>query len=456
MSLPHHAMGPELTLDYKERSSLYAWSEVFSLIGVITAAAAPGIMAQYISDSRTIFFYMSLTIGILLVSTYAIMLYVVKEPEQTVNDGNPLVPGLRRAWRNTPFRILVSASVVGSIAHHCSNLMFPFYISYVLHPMGDTLWLSVCLLTYFGASAISIPMWCWLAQHYDKRSVWLFGWLIHLPSSFAMFFLTEGASYSLITLTAVTGFSFGGSSYLYKAIQADAIDYDELKTTRRREGQYITFWALIPKLVAIPSASIPLVILEGAGYVANRHPQPENVVMAIRIMTTLLPCVFSAVALLFAFQYPITREKNREVLALIHQRRQAIKNQTPLPDDTDPITGKRLTQTSGGLSVLTAQFCWYLDYFSKDELKLLLRNGQNALIWSVLLSIYATIALLVAAIALIWLGGTALKVVGVMGCSFGLAILIFHYMRLRAARQFDQEKLHTFRKGHREYFDVLT
>jgi Na+/melibiose symporter-like transporter len=132
----------------------------------------------------------------------------------------------------------------------------------VLHAESDALWLSLCLLGYFGSSALSIPVWCKLAQVYDKKWIWLMSWAISVPATFTMFFLAEGATWSLIGTVALMGASFGGASYLYKAIQADAIDYDELKTTRRREGQYITFWALIPKLVSIPAAAIPLVVIQ--------------------------------------------------------------------------------------------------------------------------------------------------------------------------------------------------
>lgn len=456
VTLPHHALGPELTLDYEERSSLYAWSESFTLIGVIAAAAAPGVLGQYIADTRLIFMIMAATVAVLLVATFALLLYVLKEPAQAVHQGNPLVPGLRRAWRNGPFRVLVVTAIVGSIAHHCSALMFPFYISYVLHPANDTLWLSTCLLTYFGCSALSIPLWCYLAQHYDKKRIWLLGWAIMLPATLCMFFVPEDGVYWLLALTILTGLSFGGSSYLYKAIQADTIDYDELRTTRRREGQYITFWALVPKLVAIPAASIPLVILESSGYVANLHPQPPSVVMTIRIMTTLLPCVLAAIALLIASTYPISREKNAQISDMIERRRTAIRNQTPLPPEKDPLTGKDLPQITGGLTVLSAEFCWYLDYFSEDELRLVLDRGQRALIWSVAISIYIMIGVAVFAAALIWFGSTAVKVVGVMGVSFCMAIIIFHALRLQAARQFDQEKIHTFRKGKDEYFHVMT
>lgn len=456
VTLPHHALAPELTMDYKERSALYAYGEVFSLIGVIAAAAAPGVMAQYMSDTRTIFFFMSAFIAVLLLATFAFLLWIIKEPEQVVHDGNPLVPGLRRAWRNHPFRVLVTTSVLGSIAHHCIALMFPFWVSYVLHPENDALWLSGCLLMYFGSSAISIPAWCYAAQRWDKKNVWLAGWCAQLPASMAMFFLEEGSTYSLLGLTALLGLSFGGSSYLYKAIQADAIDYDELRTTRRREGQYITFWALVPKLVAIPAASIPLIVLEQSGYVPNLHPQTHEVQLTIRIMTTVLPCVLSAMALFVASAYPINRRINAQILRMIARRRRAIRNGTPMPPEQDPVTLGELPQTTGGLTLLTSEFCWYLDYFSEEELRLVLRRGQRALIWSVTWSIYLYSALIVFASVLIWLGTTAVKVMGVMLMSFCGAIIIFHALRLRAAYAFDKEKITIFRKGQEEYFRVMT
>ncbi len=39
--IPHYGLGPELTPDYKERSSLFAWMEGFTLLGTMCAAALP-------------------------------------------------------------------------------------------------------------------------------------------------------------------------------------------------------------------------------------------------------------------------------------------------------------------------------------------------------------------------------------------------------------------------------
>jgi Na+/melibiose symporter-like transporter len=44
LSLPHHALAPELTLRKRERAKLYAWSEVFTFAGIIVCAISPGLI----------------------------------------------------------------------------------------------------------------------------------------------------------------------------------------------------------------------------------------------------------------------------------------------------------------------------------------------------------------------------------------------------------------------------
>ena len=44
--LPHAALGPELTLDYHERSTLFSVREGFALVGTLVAAIVPGILTN--------------------------------------------------------------------------------------------------------------------------------------------------------------------------------------------------------------------------------------------------------------------------------------------------------------------------------------------------------------------------------------------------------------------------
>src|SRR5271167_1756833 len=127
--LPHYALGPELTQNYHERSTLFAWRESFTILGTIVAAAAPGIMMQaFHMTERQVFFRLGIFFGVMLSVLYGLLVLNIKErPDFVARESNPLVPGVRRALRNRPFAILLGSYVVGSIAGAIPATMMPFF-----------------------------------------------------------------------------------------------------------------------------------------------------------------------------------------------------------------------------------------------------------------------------------------------------------------------------------------
>src|SRR5271170_7963229 len=72
--LPHYALGPELTQNYHERSTLFAWRESFTILGTIVAAGAPGIMMQaFHMTERQVFFRLGIFFGVILTVLYTLL-----------------------------------------------------------------------------------------------------------------------------------------------------------------------------------------------------------------------------------------------------------------------------------------------------------------------------------------------------------------------------------------------
>jgi GPH family glycoside/pentoside/hexuronide:cation symporter len=95
------------------------------------------------------------------------------------------------------------------------------------------------------------------------------------------------------------GIAFGAGFLLVPAMQADVIDYDELYTGQRREAQFTAFWAMVPKLVGIPGAALPIALLAMIGYVPNQEQTPQ-VLLGLRILYALVPASFGAAAFFLA------------------------------------------------------------------------------------------------------------------------------------------------------------
>ncbi len=432
-ALPHYALGPELTLDYNERSSLFGVRESFTILGTIVAAAAPGVMMKTLGwNERHVFSVIGVTFAILLTGLYWLLAWQVRErAEFSVRESNPFVPGVRRALRNRPFLILLASYVVSSITGAIPATLLPFFNAYVLQPKNPELWLSLELLGYFGVGFLCLPLWVTAARRFGKLPAWLASFVMNITGGGAMYFLGKGDTTALIILISWAGAAFGAGLFLGPSMQADVIDYDELYTGKRREAQYTAFWSILPKFVAIPSAVVPIAVLGELGYVPNAMQSPE-VVLAIRAMFALLPAFCAVLAFVIAWRFPISERTHRAILDGIARHAAGL-------DAIDPLTGRRVPSPQAG--PVDEATGWFLDNFSPGELRRYVdHSGGRSLIRDVVMSAAGAIAVSVLAalyaLASARAPGTdpgAMASLSVVAAGFALAVFVFHILRIGAA-----------------------
>ena len=378
--LPHAALGPELTLDYHERSSLFSWREGFALVGTLVAAVVPGILINVLGDERRAFADMAIAYGALMVTLYWLLVWRVRErPDFVRRKSNPLVPGVRRSLRNRPFVVLFACYVVASIPGAIPGLMMPYFSRYVLNPpplpaADAQSWLSIFLAAYFLSGLICLPAWLAVAKRIGKLKTWLASFVMGITGGIALLLLGPGDNVACVVILAWAGSSFGAGLFLPPAIQADVIDYDELHSGKRREAQYLALWGMVPKFIVIPSASLPLALIAWLGYQPN-VAQSHDVVFAIRMIFALTPAAFSAAAFFIARRFPIDETVHRAILAGVeaHRRGDAA---------VDPLTHQRLMPSAD--RAVDEDTGWYLDYFSIGELRRVIRRGAGVAVVDVL------------------------------------------------------------------------
>ena len=149
---------------------------------------------------------------------------------------------------------------------------------------------------------------------------WLAAMVINTGAFIGVFFLGPGDAHIYVVLVFLSGIGFGATLAIPSAMQADVIDYDELLTGERREGQYIGIWSITKKLAAALGVGIALAILGAVGYTPNVE-QSEQVQFTLRVMYALIPSLCNMAAFVIALAYPISRRVHREILAAISERR---------------------------------------------------------------------------------------------------------------------------------------
>lgn len=321
VEVPYEALGPELTFDYNERTSLFALRDGLLLLGTFAAAASPTLIKNIFSGriasggEGEVFFIMSLLYSPLIAASALWCIFFVKErisaPEKT-----GIFQGFRYVRMNRPFMILLVSYTISAIGNNLPATLILYYVEYVLHSdMADFF-----LLIYFLTGIIFLPLWIKLSGKYGKKQAWLAAMAINTGAFFGVFFLGAGDTTAYGVLVFLSGIGFGATLAIPSSIQADVIDYDELMTGERREGQYIGIWSLAKKIAAAAGVGIGLFILGTAGYKPNSE-QPESVVFTLRLLYALVPCLCNAAAILIALAYPITEDVHSEIKIAIARRK---------------------------------------------------------------------------------------------------------------------------------------
>jgi len=321
--VPYESLGPELTFNYNDRNSLFSFRDGFLIAGTLAAAASPAIIKGISGTSsspeneRYVFFILSLIYAPLIILSCLWCVAVLKENNiLQKREHLSIAKGLRYTFKNRPFLILLAAYTISAIGNNLPATLILFYVQYVLQsPLADQF-----LLLYFITGILFLPLWIKAAERFGKKNAWLSAMAINTGAFIGVFFLGAGDTVMYGILVFLSGTGFGATLALPSSMQADVIDYDELMTGERREGQYVGIWSFAKKAAAAFGVGIGLAILGMSGYEPNIR-QSESVTFTLRVLYALVPCLCNAAGFIIALNYPITGAEFDRIRKSIQERK---------------------------------------------------------------------------------------------------------------------------------------
>jgi GPH family glycoside/pentoside/hexuronide:cation symporter len=344
ISIPYLSLTPELTPDYDERTTLTSYRTFFQL----TAALAVVIFAPMIVDvvlaagftQQQGFVLVGAIFGGLAIPPYLIMPFVFKE-RKVEEEPQPisLTKTLRTAWANKPFRFVAGIHTMNWSAVDMVAVTFPYFTLYWIaqgNPLAtvrvfglnlamESAFLGTLMLT----TIVFVPFWLWLSRRTNKRSAYILGMLFWVAMQFLLFTVRPGETDKMLFLCVMLGIGLSSAYVLPDAIFPDIIEWDELRTGRRQEGIYYGARAFIRKMAGALTVFLTLQLLGWAGYVAPSanaaiYTQSDSVLNMIRLLVSPIGAVMLFGAVLFAWLYPLNREKYAKIRELLERRKGAV------------------------------------------------------------------------------------------------------------------------------------
>lgn len=337
-AIPHGALGMEMTDDYHEKTSIFAYASFIGNIGALTLPWVYYLANRPIFHGDTVNGIKWVCLGMSVILTGAAMwcAFVCKEGklQQASQQAHvPMLQSFKATYRNKTFIRLVLAYVLLIVAFQLvmgfNNYIQIFFLfdghtdaASKVMAVNGTLWATVGLLGAF-------PM-TWLSKHYGKRFTVLLAFGLIIGGNLSKIVCYSRALPYLTTIPTIClslGMVFAFS--LVNAMIADICDEEELTTGTRREGVYFAvynwWWKVAVSLATIISGYLQRL----TGFIEGAKSQSESTLFQLRAWEIGLPAAICLISVWLLLRYPLTEARAYEVKALLQQRKHAPATTTP-------------------------------------------------------------------------------------------------------------------------------
>lgn len=318
MMIAHLGWAGELQPTYHGRTHVLGAVQVASMIGQVLMLVTAGVVAQGLGGSNADAVHaMGWTLLALLPLTVWTALTFVREPYRPPQPHLSLRDTLRTLFANKlALRVLLPDLLLG-VAQGASGGLFLFYFQFVLRFESEA---QTLLAIYFIAGLAGVPIWWWLARRYGKH-ISLQGALVFAALMTAALLVLPAGNFLVVApLMAIAGLAQGGGVLLTRALMADVVDEDELRTGARRSGLYFGVLMTTSKL-GIAAGPITYAVLDVAGFAPALGA--ENSAAALGMLTFLfiaVPVVLYAAAAVSLRKYPLDENAQAALRAAIEAR----------------------------------------------------------------------------------------------------------------------------------------
>jgi len=381
--IPHGALLVELTHDGKERTSLWSWREIFVCFGILAGMVVPIIGESECSSSPDTGCYtyllISLVFGVIFTLSTLFLCWDVKERPSSNVPGQveSLVPGLVGCFSNFPFMILLVSDLVEGFGANLPLLVLPYVVDWVVGKQAAIdligspgMLFAACVVVHMAVRLPVTFVWKWAAGKYGKYHTFLAFNITYACYMFVFLAISKGSALLGIILCAFWGIAYGGHWLLFD-LCSDVIDYDELVTGQRREGQFTMARDLVPKICEIPADALPFLLMSYFQYNPDLEEQPEEVQWIIRGSLSILPGLAGLCGSVALFFFTLrTKEQHESIIKGIEDHRAGLSVKDPLTGLLLPpikVLSDGSVQYDG--STIGAEESKILDHFFASEIK---------------------------------------------------------------------------------------
>lgn len=288
------ALFPEMYPDQRERAYVSALQQVFGIIGTIVGVALSKAFGTALGWHT-----MGLVFaGIDLITMY-ISLYGSFENPSYRENPFLLREAIKATFQNRRFIYYVIASFLIQFSTTLFTSVSSFYTKYVipLNALQNTLFLGLIFLVAMPVSFL----WARLAIKASTGRAALLSVGIYIVLT--ALFLIEQTPAQLFAESIMLGIPVSGFMVLLNLLLAEIIDFDAVRTGKRREGMYLGMNGFIVRLGMSLQYAVMAIFFQVSGYNANASVQNASTIWGFRLLLGGVPLLFLVISCFLLIGY---------------------------------------------------------------------------------------------------------------------------------------------------------
>ena len=321
--IPYYSLGAEISPDYDERTRVTAWRSGIGLSANFISKLVP-VAAGFLLGMATIgdnLFLIGVMMFALLPLTVGATIAGVPERTDHLPPRLPLLPGLKVMARNGPFKRLLLALFVNQLGSGISTVTVALFILDALHQQEHVL---LMLLVFFAFNLAGVPFWLHVARRVNKHRAWCAALFAFAGFHCLYMLLGPGDFYRMLPITACTGFLGAAFLVVPTSMLADIADLDTVESGEDRAAWYFAVWSFVVKVGSSVGMSLAFALLALVGYEASDGiGNTPGSILGLRMLYAFGPAAGMAICALVAWNYPLTRERHREIRQRLETIRQS-------------------------------------------------------------------------------------------------------------------------------------
>lgn len=316
--LAHTAWAGEMRDDYHGRTAALGALQIAGLIGQILLLGLAAFLVQSgAGNDADAVRALGWTLVIAAPICIGICLAFVREAPPRPQEPLRLRAALTAILENAPLRRVLLPDLLTGVGAGVQSGLFVFYFQHVLGFWRES---QTLLFIYFLAGLVGAPLWVFIARAIGKHRALIAACIFLSLVTLALPFVPRGAFWIAAPLMVIGGLPTAASAILLRAMMADVVDEDEVKTGAKRTSLFFAL-LLTTNKVGLVAGPLTYVFLGAAHFDPTAHAANSGAALAtLSALFIGAPLLLNLIAAATLRNYPLDATRQAALRGAIASR----------------------------------------------------------------------------------------------------------------------------------------